>query len=154
MPWDTIIGVSRSFAKSMASHTHLLAGTDAGVSGLNPGWSLHEELQMMVTQFERTPLEALQAATLHPASCLNVLDQYGPIEEGKKADLLLLNANPLQEITHTQKIAMVFKNGVPLGNDKRQELLARVASNVATAGITFKSKTLMHLNQVLKRMGL
>jgi imidazolonepropionase-like amidohydrolase len=88
-----------------------LAGTDtpAGVY-IFPGFSLHEELQRFVVA-GFTPLEALQAATLSPARFFAMDDQLGTVEKGKLADLVLLSANPLDDITNTQKIAAVILNG-------------------------------------------
>src|SRR5208282_5068039 len=70
-----------------------LAGTDTppGVY-VFPGFSLHEELQRFVAA-GFTPLEALQTATLNPARFFKMEDQFGSIEHGKFADLVLLNAN-------------------------------------------------------------
>ena len=150
--WDSVIQISRSFAKEMASHTKMLAGTDAGVAGIYPGWGLHEELQMMTEHFRCSPLKALQASTLHAAASLNLLSLYGTIEEGKKADLLLLEANPLQDISNTQKIAVVFKNGIQLDNDARKQVLLTVESKVTEANEEFEPKTLQHLNKVLRSM--
>jgi imidazolonepropionase-like amidohydrolase len=88
-----------------------LAGTDtpAGVH-IFPGFSLHEELQRFVAA-GFTPLEALQTATLNPAKFFGMEDQLGTVEKGKLADLVLLSANPLEEIGNTQKIAGVILNG-------------------------------------------
>jgi imidazolonepropionase-like amidohydrolase len=88
-----------------------LAGTDTppGVY-VFPGFSLHEELQRFVAA-GFTPLEALQTATLNPARFLGMEEQLGTVEKGKLADLVLLNANPLEDISNTQKIAAVIVNG-------------------------------------------
>jgi imidazolonepropionase-like amidohydrolase len=88
-----------------------LAGTDtpAGVH-IFPGYSLHEELQRFVA-VGFTPLEALQTATINPARFFGIEDQAGTIEKGKFADLVLLSANPLEDIANTQKIAAVIVNG-------------------------------------------
>jgi imidazolonepropionase-like amidohydrolase len=88
-----------------------LAGTDtpSGVY-IFPGFSLHEELQRFVAA-GFSPLEALQTATLNPAKFLGMEDQLGTIEKGKIADLVLLQANPLDDIRNTQKIAGVILNG-------------------------------------------
>jgi imidazolonepropionase-like amidohydrolase len=88
-----------------------LAGTDtpAGVH-IFPGYSLHEELQRFVAA-GFTPLEALQTATINPARFFGIEDQAGTIEKGKFADLVLLSANPLEDISNTQKIAAVIVNG-------------------------------------------
>src|SRR5256884_4112302 len=88
-----------------------VAGTDtpAGVH-IFPGFSLHEELQRFVAA-GFTPLEALQTATLNPAQFFGMEGQLGAIEEGKLADMVLLSANPLEDIANTQKVAGVFVNG-------------------------------------------
>ena len=75
-----------------------------------PGFSLHEELQRFVAA-GFTPLEALQTATINPAKFLGLEEQLGTIERGKYADLILLDANPLDDIGNTQKIAGVIANG-------------------------------------------
>jgi len=88
----------------------LLAGTDtaAGVR-VYPGFSLHDELGMLV-QAGLTPLEALQAATRNAGEFLQLADS-GTIEAGKRADLVLLDANPLEEIGNTRKIRSVVLAG-------------------------------------------
>jgi imidazolonepropionase-like amidohydrolase len=88
----------------------ILAGTDtaAGVR-VYPGFSLHEELGLLV-QAGLTPMEALQAATLNAGKYLGLADT-GTIEKGKRADLVLLDANPLQDIGNTRKIRSVVLAG-------------------------------------------
>ncbi len=89
----------------------LLAGTDAppGV-GIVPGMSLHRELGRFVAA-GLSPLEALQTATINPARFLEKTGELGSIEAGKTADLVLLDANPLDDIANTTKIAAVVANG-------------------------------------------
>ena len=105
-----------------------LAGTDtpAGVH-IFPGFSLHEELQRFVAA-GFTPLEALQTATLNPAKFFGMETQLGTIEEGKLADLVLLAANPLEDISNTQKIAGVFFNGRYFYHAEIEKMLAGVES--------------------------
>ena len=88
-----------------------LAGTDtpAGVDVL-PGISLHLELQRFVAA-GFTPMQALQTATINPAQFLDKLGDFGTVEKGKIADLVLLDANPLDDIANTRKINSVFANG-------------------------------------------
>ena len=88
-----------------------LAGTDtpAGV-GVLPGASLHRELERFVAA-GFTPLEALQTATRNPAIFLGKLADFGTVAEGKVADLVLLDANPLDDIRNTRKIAAVVAGG-------------------------------------------
>lgn len=88
----------------------LLAGADALNSYVFPGFSLHDELELLV-QAGLSPLEALQAATLNPAKFLGLTVSLGTVEKGKWADLLLLDANPLENIANTKKIAAVVANG-------------------------------------------
>jgi len=88
----------------------ILAGTDtaAGVR-VYPGFSLHEELELLV-QAGLTPMQALQASTANAAKYLGLADT-GTIEKGKQADLVLLDSNPLQDIKNTRKIQSVVLAG-------------------------------------------
>jgi imidazolonepropionase-like amidohydrolase len=103
-----------------------LAGTDTapGVY-IFPGFSLHEELQRFVAA-GFTPTEALQTATLNPAKFLGMDASLGTIEKGKLADLVLLDANPLDDIRNTQKIAAVIVNGRYLSRADLDKLLEGV----------------------------
>ena len=84
----------------------MLAGTDNRL----PGISLHWQLQHLV-EAGMTPMEALQAATRDAADCLGYLGDLGTIEEGKIADLVLLDADPLADISNTLRIATVIQAG-------------------------------------------
>lgn len=88
----------------------MVAGTDAGTSGIVWGFSLHDELKFLVDA-GMTELEALEAATRLPAQWLGVGDKLGTVETGKWADLILVDANPLKDIKNTTKISGVFFNG-------------------------------------------
>jgi imidazolonepropionase-like amidohydrolase len=88
----------------------LLAATDVGVPLQVPGISLHVELERLV-EAGLTPLEALQTATLNPAHVLKLADDLGTIEPGKLADMILLEANPLEDIRNTRKIRAVVADG-------------------------------------------
>ena len=103
-----------------------LAGTDTppGVY-IFPGFSLHEELQRFVAA-GFTPLEALQTATLNPAKFMHMEDKLGAIEQGKFADLVLLDENPLEKIENTQKIAAVILNGRYFSRKDIQKILQGV----------------------------
>jgi imidazolonepropionase-like amidohydrolase len=105
-----------------------LAGTDtpAGVH-IFPGFSLHEELQRFVAA-GFTPLEALQTATRNPARFFGMEEQLGTVEAGKLADLVLLSANPLDDIANAQRIAGVFVNGRYFDHAKIEKMLAGVES--------------------------
>lgn len=103
-----------------------LAGTDTapGVY-IFPGFSLHEELQRFVAA-GFTPMEALQTATINPAKFLGMEDRLGTVEKGKVADLVLLEANPLEDIRNTQKIAAVVVSGRYLSRTDLDGMLAAV----------------------------
>ena len=94
-----------------AAKVPFLAGTDtpAGVD-VTPGISLHLELQRFVAA-GFTPLEALQTATINPARFLGKTSQYGSVEAGRVADLVILRSNPLENIANTRTIAGVVADG-------------------------------------------
>ena len=75
-----------------------------------------------------TPLEAIERATRHPAEFLGVADSLGTLEVGKVADLVLLEANPLEDITHVRRIAAVVLRGRLFEKKDLEELLASVAA--------------------------
>jgi imidazolonepropionase-like amidohydrolase len=100
----------------------LLAGTDVSVTWMVPGFSLHEELQSLV-RAGLTPLEALRAATLNPALYLDEADSLGTIESSRRADLVLLDANPLVDISNTTRIRGVMRNGRYLDRHELDVLL-------------------------------
>jgi imidazolonepropionase-like amidohydrolase len=102
-----------------------LAGTDALNPYCFPGFSLHDELALLV-QAGLTPMESLQTATLNPARYLGKEKDLGTIEKGKLADLVLLDANPLQDINNTQKINAVVVGGKLIPKSELQEMLAKV----------------------------
>jgi len=88
-----------------------LAGTDMGPNTpIVPGAGLHDELDLLV-QAGLTPMEALQSATRNPARYFGNLADMGTIETGKFADLVLLDANPLEDIRNTRKIRLVVLRG-------------------------------------------
>jgi imidazolonepropionase-like amidohydrolase len=88
----------------------ILAGTDTLNPFCFPGFSLHDELGLMV-QAGLSPMEALQAATLNSARFLGREKDLGTVETGKFADLVLLDANPLDDIGNTKKIEAVIYRG-------------------------------------------
>jgi imidazolonepropionase-like amidohydrolase len=111
-----------------------LAGTDtaAGVH-IFPGFSLHQELALFV-QAGLTPLQALQTATLNPAKFMNRLADLGTVERGKLADLVLLDANPLDDIANTRRIRAVVLAGRYLDRTDLDRMLKRVENAAAESG--------------------
>jgi len=88
----------------------LLAGTDTPYPLVVPGYSLHQELELLVGA-GLTPPEALRAATLDPARCLGREKHLGSVAVGKYADLILLTADPTRDIANTRAIEKVFVGG-------------------------------------------
>jgi hypothetical protein len=84
----------------------IVAGTDQAI----PGYSLHREIELYV-KAGLTPMEALQSATLVPARVLHVEDNVGSIAPGKRADLVLLNGDPLADIANTRKVYKTIAAG-------------------------------------------
>lgn len=114
----------RIVGKMNAAGVPIMAGTDTTAPFVFPGSSLHEELALLV-QAGLTPMQALQAATKHPAEFLDKLQTQGTVEQGKFADLVLLDANPLDDIHNTQKIRAVILRGKLLDRILLDEQLAK-----------------------------
>ena len=101
----------------------IMAGSDFSDWAMVPGVDLHNELALLV-EAGFSPLEALQAATLNPAKFLGKTDMFGTIRVGRVADLVLLDMNPLEDISHTRKIHAVVLGGkfFPLASMRAQAL--------------------------------
>ncbi|MCU1385510.1 MAG: amidohydrolase [Acidobacteria bacterium] len=84
----------------------IVAGTDEGV----PGHSLHREIELYV-EAGLTPMEALQAATIVPARAMKMDAELGTIERGKRADMVVLNANPLESIRNIRRVRWTITDG-------------------------------------------
>lgn len=109
----------------------ILAGSDTGVSNnfVFPAFSLHEELAALV-EAGLKPAEALRAATGNAAKWLERSADFGSVEKGKVADLVLLEGNPLEDIRATRKIAGVVRGGEYLARQSLDALLEGVADKV------------------------
>ncbi len=90
---------------------NMVLGTDTGNDFNFPGYSLHEEMQLMELGGMQQ-LDIIKMATSNAARMLDVLDVLGSIEVGKVADMVLLNRNPLEKIEHTLAIEAVLKEGI------------------------------------------
>ena len=88
-----------------------------------PGFATHQELQQLV-KAGLTPAEALRAATLEPAKFFGIEKTLGSVDAGKDADLVLLNANPLTEISNTLKIESVVVKGKLVTRAELDRMLA------------------------------
>ena len=103
--------VSRQIVKTLhAAGVRILAGTDAPMPQVYPGFALHRELELLV-EAGLSPADALRSATIWPADFLGFSDSIGSIATGKRAELLLLDGNPLSDISQTQHIRAVVLDG-------------------------------------------
>jgi len=128
--------VQMELEMTLAMHragVRFMAGTDtaAGVH-VFPGFSLHDELALFV-QAGLTPLEALQTATRNPADFMGRVADIGSVDKGKMADMVLLDANPLDDIQNTRKIRAVVLGGRYFSRSDLDEMLADVARAAAAA---------------------
>jgi imidazolonepropionase-like amidohydrolase len=97
-------------ARMRRAGVRILTGTDAPLRNSPPGFGLHEELELLA-KGGMTPIEILRAATLEPARYLAARDSLGAIAAGQRADLVVLDADPLQDIRNTRRISAVVANG-------------------------------------------
>jgi cytosine/adenosine deaminase-related metal-dependent hydrolase len=119
--WYSFTGSQASFSDYLANQNKLLpmlneagvrlmSGTDTALSYLVPGFSLHQELEVMA-DVGLSPYDVLKTSTYNPALFLGELDEFGTIEEGKRADLVLLETDPLEDIANARQISGVMVQG-------------------------------------------
>ena len=122
--WD----VSRRIVSAFrSSGVQILAGTDTPMPGNYPGYSLHDELALLV-EAGFTSAEALRAATLAPSQFLGLAGTTGSVSKGQRADLVLLDADPTRDIRNTQRIHAVLLDGRLLRRADLDALLDNAAS--------------------------
>jgi Amidohydrolase family len=108
----------------------LLAGTDTMNPYVFPGFSLHDELRLLV-EAGVSPADALRAATLNPARYFGRESEIGQVKQGFVANLVLLNDNPLKDIRNTTKIESVIQRGRLFNRSQLDDLLLRATSTPA-----------------------
>jgi len=117
----------RPFTKALHDKgAKLMAGTDALIPTNIPGFSLHDELMELV-DVGLNPYEALKASTTYPMEYLGELDNAGTLEIGKRAELVLLEANPLEDITNLRKIIGVMSKEKWMIREDIQRRMNRIA---------------------------
>jgi len=108
-----------------AAGVKLLAGTDTPNPYCFPGFSLHDELEWFV-KAGLSPADALHTATINPAIYFSQEKNFGTVEIGKIASLVVLDKNPLEDIRNTTSIQMVILRGSIMDRKKLDEMLDKV----------------------------
>ena len=125
---DRVVDFNRRLVRAfVAAGIPILPGTDTIIPGMVPGVALHEELVCLVAAGMSTE-QALTAATRLSAEWLNAVADRGTVEVGKRADLLLLEADPRADIRNTQRIAAVVAGGRYLARTELDVMLATLVS--------------------------
>ena len=125
--WNEVI--RRDLREMHHAGMDVLAGSDVGVVNIFPGFSLHDEIALFVSELGMTPGEALERATSRSARFLGISDSVGTVERGKVADLVLLDANPLADIRNTRRIAAVVVRGSLFDEERLFAVLDAVESH-------------------------
>ncbi|MBR8742612.1 amidohydrolase family protein [Nocardiopsis sp. MG754419] len=126
-----LFDLRRAVVGAMAdAGVRLIAGTDVHAVGVVPGYSLHEELELYVGS-GLSPLQALRTATIEPARFLGRESWSGSVEQGKVADLLIVDADPLADIRNTTRIHAVVTRGRHIGPEERAGLSAQIERRAA-----------------------
>lgn len=101
--------------------------TDSGGGNafMVPGFALHDELRIM-NENGLTPFQTLKSATVNASLAMNRDKEFGTIEVGKRADLLILKSNPLQKISHLENIDAVILRGIYLSRKDLNQILAEI----------------------------
>jgi imidazolonepropionase-like amidohydrolase len=128
--YPTVVGALREMREA---GMRVLPGSDLAVAGMFPGSSLHHNLALMVDEIGFSPSEAIVAATRQAAEFTGVADSLGSIEPGKIADLVLLEADPLADITNTSRVAAVVQGGRLLDRPALDRLLEEALRDPAVA---------------------
>lgn len=130
---DRILHASLELQKRMTRAFHragvdLMTGTDAPLTFVFPGSSLHRELELLV-ESGLSPYAALRAATAVPAGRLGLAGEVGTIAVGKRADLVLVEANPLEDVGHARRIVGVVAAGRWLSRARLDRELEELADS-------------------------
>ena len=110
----------------------IMAGSDTPEWFFGYGWTLHREMESLVAA-GLTPYQALAAATRNPAEFLRASKEWGTIEPGKRADLVLISGNPLEDIRNTARIEGVSVGGRWLDKAERDRMIAAATQRLGNS---------------------
>jgi tetratricopeptide (TPR) repeat protein len=139
--------IMKLVGKAQEKGVKILAGTDFPNPYVFPGFNLHEELELLV-EIGMSELEALQAATSGAAAFMKKTADFGTLEEGKVASIVLLSDNPLENISNTRTIEAVIQRGQLYDKPALEQLLASVKKEVTSESTPY-SKVFKNLNSEL-----
>jgi hypothetical protein len=118
----------------------VLLGTDSTTSFVVHGFSIHEELQNLAAA-GLTPYEAIKAGTHAAAEFVDALDEWGTVAVGRRADLILLDANPLEDVAHVKRRVGVMVRGRWFPQSELQAKLDAIAAEYANAKIELETES-------------
>jgi imidazolonepropionase-like amidohydrolase len=130
---QSLVDFNRELVRACAAAgVPVLTGTDSPVPGVVPGFSLHDEFEALV-RAGLSPREVLEGTTRQAAEWLGTVGDRGTVERGKRADLVLLDADPLESIGSTRRIAAVIVNGRHIDKSWLDSRLKALATRNPTA---------------------
>ena len=126
--WANFTALQKLTKEFHGAGVRLLAGTDAMNPSVVPGFSLHDELRELVAA-GLTPFEALKTATANPAEFLKAGTEFGTVGEGRRADLILVDHNPLDDVSFVSRRVGVMIRGRWLPQSEIQKRLDEIAAS-------------------------
>ena len=132
--WTNFRALQKLTKEFHGAGVRLLTGTDAMNPSVVPGFSLHDELRELVAA-GLTPYESLKAATANPAEFLKAGSEFGTVAEGKRADLILVDRNPLEDVSFASRRVGVMLKGQWLPRSEIQKRLDEIATGRVVVGL-------------------
>jgi len=127
--WEQFTAIRRALIRKLQKAGHgLLLGSDAPQLFNVPGFSIHHEMEAMIAA-GLTPLEILRSGTKNPAMYFGMEESFGQILEGMVADMILINNNPLNNISALKEISGVMVRGTWLSKEEIDKKLESIAKN-------------------------
>ena len=137
--WGAMIRHSYGQLRTMArAGVPVVVGTDVGFVGIYPGFSVHDEMERLAEATGMSPREVLLMGTLNAARLAGLEKETGGVEAGKRADLVLLDANPFEDIRNTKRIHAVVLGGRYLGPAELERLRSEAARTKDTPDEDFE----------------